>query len=161
MRTITMALAFLTCAALTSAGQDDKSKYLDRSVYVPVTFRTCEHIEHPMLYASNAEGEQLDALAVLPGERKFMFTYYPTLERIEPAMVIVMIVGDVSGKEIHHYITITSDTIHLSQERRIELKDISTRFRYRQDIRHKNTTVTVQCEGHETPKEAIVATRNN
>ena len=130
-------------------------------MYVPVTFRTCEHITNSILYASNAEGEKLDALAVLPGERKFMFTYYPTLERIEPAMAIVMIVGDVSGEEIHHYITITSDTIYLSKEKRIELKDISSRLRFRQDIRHKNTTVTVKCKGHETPKEAIVATGNN
>ena len=160
MRTLTV-IAFLACASITSAGEDDKSKYLDRSVYVPVTFRTCEHIKNPILYASNAEGEQLDALAVLPGERKFMFTYYPTLERIEPAMTIVMIVGDVSGEEIRQYITITSDTIHLSKEKRIELKDISSRLRYRQDIRHKNSTVTVLCKGHGTPKEAIVATGNN
>lgn len=159
MRTsmMSVAVAFVLCAGVAQAGQK-KSKSLPRSIYVPVSFKVCEHITDAVLYESNADGDEVRLVAELPVKRIFQFTYYPALKRIAPEIVIVKVAGDLPEKRVSTYITITDETVHLSQEKKIELDEkVRKRLRFKRDIHHKLTTITVQCEDHDLPKEVATS----
>lgn len=152
MRTLTFVL-FINLASFASA-----QEFLTRSIYVPLYLNTCEHIVHPILYESNARGDQIQPLALLPGKRIFQFTYYPSLQRMEPSQTIIKMTGMYSGEEIFQYITVTPERIHLSHSKRIELSKanrLQANLRYKRDIRYKPVTVNLQCEicGHSHKKE--------
>ena len=51
--------------ATTALAEDDKSKFLTRSIYVPVEFKLCEHLENAVLY----QGEL--AVSLMPAKRIF------------------------------------------------------------------------------------------
>ena len=77
INSLLMLSSLATSVPLSAAEQ----RFLTRSVYVPVAFSACKHLDKAMLY----EGEQ--AVTLLPVTRIFQFTYYPELGRTEPQAV--------------------------------------------------------------------------
>ncbi len=64
-----------------------EQKFLNRSIYLPVTFVVCKHLGDAVYY----ESEQL--VSRVPASRVFQFTYYPNLEKLLPAAVQVRVEG--------------------------------------------------------------------
>jgi hypothetical protein len=64
-----------------------KPKPLNRSIYIPIEFTLCEHLDHAVLYQDDAP------VAAMPTKRVFQFTYYPDLERMLPERVQVRVEG--------------------------------------------------------------------
>lgn len=71
-----------------------KPKPLNRSIYMPVEFILCEHLNHAVLYQDDAP------ISAMPAKRVFQFTYYPDLAQLLPAVVRVRVEGTyVDGAE--------------------------------------------------------------
>ncbi len=65
----------------------EQGKFLNRSLYVPVTFRVCEHLSEANLYIEDQR------VGALPIERIFLFTYYPDLKRLLPKVTNLRVEG--------------------------------------------------------------------
>ncbi len=127
--------------ATTALAEDDKSKFLTRSIYVPVEFQLCEHLEKAVLY----QGDQ--AVSLMPAKRIFQFTYYPDLERIEPERSEVRVEGmRTNGEEFTGRLAVTPWGIFTANERiELDLKKQLSRMKYKLDVRYKNRRLTMRC----------------
>jgi hypothetical protein len=79
-------LIAISCLVTADAGAG-KPKPLNRSIYLPVEFTLCEHLEHAVLYQDDAP------ISAMPAKRVFQFTYYPDLGQMLPAVVQVRVEG--------------------------------------------------------------------
>ena len=127
--------------ATTALAEDDKNKFLTRSIYVPVEFKLCEHLEHAVLY----QGDQ--AVSLMPAKRIFQFTYYPHLERIEPDSAEVRVEGfRTNGETFTGRLAVTPWGIFTAHERiELDLTKQLMRMKYRLDVRYKTRTLTMRC----------------
>ncbi|HLE19996.1 MAG TPA: hypothetical protein VJB88_02650 [Vicinamibacteria bacterium] len=117
-------------------------KRLNRSLYVPIAFRSCEHLTKATLYI----GDQ--PVASLPTERVFLFTYYPDLKRLEPAVTEIRIEGVRSDDATPFIGRLAVDpTAIYSAEERIELdfERAKKQLSYRIDSRYQKVSVLVRC----------------
>ena len=55
------------------AGAEQKRQLLNRSIYMPVEFRLCEHLDSAIFYENDLP------TSTMPAKRIFQFTYYPDL----------------------------------------------------------------------------------
>lgn len=62
-------------------------QWLNRSIYLPVEFRLCEHLGDAVFYQDDA------LVSTMPARRIFQFTYYPELDELLPGSVPVRIEG--------------------------------------------------------------------
>ena len=129
--------------ASTALAQEDKSKFLTRSIYLPVEFELCEHLEDAVLY----QGEQ--AVSLMPAKRIFQFTYYPALERIEPIRTDVRVEGKrTDGEDFTGKLAVTPWGIFTANEQiELDLKKQLTRMKYKLDVRYRSRTLTIRCDG--------------
>ncbi len=127
--------------ATTALAEDDKSKFLPRSIYVPVEFKLCEHLENAVLY----QGEQ--AVSLMPAKRIFQFTYYPNLERIEPERSQVRVEGTrINGEKFIGRLAVTPWGIFTANERiELDLNKQLARMKYKLDVRYKIRRLTIRC----------------
>lgn len=127
--------------ATTALAEDDRSKLLTRSIYVPVEFKLCEHLEYAVLY----QGDQ--AVSLLPAKRIFQFTYYPHLERIEPARADVRVEGmRINGEEFTGRLAVTPWGIFTAHHRiELDLTKQLARMKYKLDVRYKTRALTMLC----------------
>ncbi len=127
--------------ATTALAEDDKSKFLTRSIYVPVEFQLCEHLENAVLY----QGDQ--AVSLMPVKRIFQFTYYPHLERIEPERTEVRVEGmRTNGEQFTGRLAVTPWGIFTAnQEIELDMKKQLVRMKYKLDVRYKIRTLTMRC----------------
>ena len=127
--------------ATTALAEDDKSKFLPRSIYVPVEFKLCEHLENAVLY----QGDQ--AVSLMPVKRIFQFTYYPHLARIEPARTEVRVEGmHTNGEAFIGRLAVTPWGIFTANEEiELDLKRQLARMKYKLDVRYKPRTLTMRC----------------
>lgn len=127
--------------ATTALAEDDKSKFLTRSIYVPVEFKLCEHLENAVLY----QGDQ--AVSLMPAKRIFQFTYYPHLERVEPERSEVRVEGTrINGEKFTGRLAVTPWGIFTANQRiDLDLKKQLARMRYKLDVRYKTRTLTMRC----------------
>ena len=142
--------------ATTALAEDDKSKFLPRSIYVPVEFKLCEHLEHAVLY----QGEQ--AVSLMPAKRIFQFTYYPHLERIEPERSQVRVEGTrVNGEKFIGRLAVTPWGIFTASEQiDLDLKKQLARMKYKLDVRYKTRRLTIRCGSacsHGSKPESVAA----
>ena len=130
-------------AAPSESGDDapDKAKLLTRSIYVPVRFELCEHLQDAVLY----EGET--ALGALPVKRIFQFTYYPRLERVEPARTDVRVEGTRSdGGSFVGRLAVTPSGIYTANsELALDLEAQLRRLRYKLDVRYDVVELRLRC----------------
>lgn len=142
--------------ATEAMAEDDRSKFLTRSIYLPVEFKLCEHLEDAVLY------EQEQAVSLMPAKRIFQFTYYPHLERIAPTKADVRVEGvRADGEEFVGKLAVTPWGIFTANEEiKLDLEKQLMRMKYRLDVRYRSRTVTMRCSSscslHVTP-ESIAA----
>ncbi len=127
--------------ATTALAEDDKSKFLNRSIYVPVEFKLCDHLTDAVLF----EGDQ--AVGLMPAKRIFQFTYYPHLERIEPEKSEVRVEGmRTNGETFTGRLAVTPWGIFTANERiELDLTKQLMRMKYKLDVRYKTRTLTMRC----------------
>ena len=136
---------FIVClfaiAATEALAEDDKSKFLTRSIYLPVEFKLCEHLENAVLY----EGEQ--AVALMPAKRIFQFTYYPNLERIAPTKADVRVEGKrADGEDFVGRLAVTPWGIFTANESiELDLEAQLKKMRYKLDVRYEERTIKMRC----------------
>ena len=114
---------------------------LNRSIYIPIQFHLCEHLSSGVLYIND------QAVAHLPTERVFQFTYYPELHRLEPEAILARVDGlDADGLPTKAHLVIAPNEIR-TPRRSIDL-DLATylkKFRYKIDVRHEKVLLKIQC----------------
>ena len=127
--------------ATTALAEDDKSKFLTRSIYVPVEFKLCGHLENAVLY----QGDQ--AVSLMPAKRVFQFTYYPHLERIEPERSEVRVEGTrANGEEFIGRLAVTPWGIFTAnQQIDLDLNKQLARMKFKLDVRYQTRTLTMRC----------------
>ncbi len=116
-------------------------RVLNRSIYIPIQFRLCEHLSSGVLYIND------QAVAHLPTDRVFQFTYYPELHRLEPAEILVRIEGiDTEGRPTKVHLGITPNEIRTPQRAiDLDLDRYLKKFRYKLDVRHEKVLLKIQC----------------
>jgi hypothetical protein len=120
-----------------------EERFLTRSLHVPIQFDVCEHIQNAVLY----EGEQ--AVALLPNKRIYQFTYYPSLQRMEPRVIQIRVEGTyVDGNEpFIAQLAITPDGVHAAHKQM--LKDVSKemkKFRFKRDVHRELMALKLHCK---------------
>ena len=127
--------------ATTVMAEDDKSKFLTRSIYVPVEFKLCEHLENAVLYQGD------EAVSVMPVKRIFQFTYYPHLKRIEPERTEVRVEGmRTDGEEFTGRLAVTPWGIFTAnQQIELDLKKQLSRMKFKLDVRYRTRALTMRC----------------
>lgn len=127
--------------ATTILAEDDKSKFLTRSIYLPVEFELCEHLESAVLY----QGDQ--AVGLMPAKRIFQFTYYPHLARIEPERSQLRIEGTrINGEKFVGRLAVTPWGIFTANEQiDLDLNKQLARMKYKLDVRYKTRRLTIRC----------------
>jgi hypothetical protein len=136
-------LVLLVALAAPYSAEAANRRPLNRSIYVPVELRVCEHLQNAVLY----QGGQ--AVAVLPAKRVFQFTYYPELKRMEPQIVQLRIEGVYrdTGEPFVAKLAVTSKGIHTAH-RAVTLDASKTmqRLRYKIDTRSHVVSLLVRCD---------------
>lgn len=120
-----------------------KRQLINRSIYVPVSFRLCEHLAEGVLYL----GDQ--AVAPLPTQRIFQFTIYPDLRRLAPEMTEVRIKGvDVQGTDFVARLVVSPQAIYTANEQiDLDMDNQLKKFSYKIDVRYKTTAIVLRCNG--------------
>lgn len=142
-------LAFLLFLAVSGTVLAGEGKSIPRSLYVPVAFRTCEHLAGATLFI----GDQ--SVGPLPTERIFVFTYYPHLKRLEPALTEVRIEGvrTENGEPFTGRLAVDPMAISTAEERiDLDFDRVKQQLSYRIDVRYEKVSVVIRCEatcGHE------------
>jgi hypothetical protein len=146
-------LSVLTTSPL---GAGDSRRFLNRSIYVPVEFKLCEHLTQGILYIGDL------AVAMMPTERVFQFTYYPDLHRLEPEATEVRIEGvDLAGTPFTARLAISPRGIFSSKERiDLDMENQLKKFSYKIDIRYQRTSLVVRCDGSCTKQKAGGGAKN-
>ena len=148
------ALGMFVLLAVSGSTLAGESK-LTRSLYVPVAFRTCEHLVGATLFI----GEQ--PVAKLPTERIFLFTYYPNLKRIEPAFTELRIEGvrTDDGSPFIGRLAVDPTAISTAKERiDLDFDRAKQQLAYRIDVRYEKVNVVVRCEAADRHDGAATTT---
>jgi hypothetical protein len=139
-KSVLILIAFVVLASPTPL-RGAKPKALNRSLYVPVNIRLCEHLKSGVLYI----GEQ--AVAHLPTSRVFQFTYYPALERLAPEAVQLRIEAiDQEGNPIVARLAITPKAIWTANEQvELDFAKHLNKLRYKIDTRYDEVDLLIRC----------------
>ena len=120
----------------------EQGKFLNRSLYVPVTFRVCEHLAEANLYIEDQR------VGALPIERIFLFTYYPDLKRLLPKVTNLRVEGVRTDDNSPFIGRLALDpTAIYTSERRIELdfERAKKQLSYRIDSRYEKVNLLMRC----------------
>ncbi len=117
---------------------------LNRSIYVPVRFQSCEHVKNVEL---SVVGEPY---AFALGTRIFQFTYYADKEAVLPEFTEVRIEGDVIKEDgiskIRTNLLVTPEKIVSSRDSLNRGHDeIMKQLRRRRDVRLPATVINIKC----------------
>ena len=135
---------FLMMLVLAPCGpvKAEQGKFLNRSLYVPVTFRVCEHLAEANLYIEDQR------VGALPIERIFLFTYYPDLKRLLPKVTNLRVEGVRTDDNSPFIGRLALDpTAIYTSERRIELdfERAKKQLSYRIDSRYEKVNLLMRC----------------
>ncbi len=114
----------------------------NRSLYIPVKIRVCEHLEKAILYQDD------QAVAVLPAERILMFTYYSNLERLVPEVIEFRVEGvGEDGEPFKAKFAATPDGI-FTAHRKVEFdtSKVKKLVRFKVDVHYKEMALQLKCE---------------
>ena len=151
------AALFLMMLVLVSYGpvKAEQGKFLNRSLYVPVTFRVCEHLAEANLYIEDQR------VGTLPIERIFLFTYYPDLKRLLPKVTNLRVEGVRTDDNSPFIGRLALDpTAIYTSERRIELdfERAKKQLSYRIDSRYEKVNLLMRCDTECGRSNSAVAT---
>jgi len=130
--------ALLVVSGSTLAGEGK----LTRSLYVPVAFRSCEHLVGTTLFI----GDQ--PVGSLPTERIFLFTYYPNLKRLEPAFTELSVKGVRSddGSPFVGRLAIDPTAISTAAEKiDLDFERAKQQLTYRIDVHYEKVHLLMRC----------------
>jgi hypothetical protein len=109
---------------------------LSRSLYVPLELKVCEHLRGAVLYRED------EPLRELPGRQVFQFTFFPSLNRIEPEFERVRVVGEGFRTEI----VITPASVYVGNKKiGLDVEGHLHRLRHDADSRHEPVKLTLRC----------------
>jgi hypothetical protein len=109
---------------------------LNRSLYVPVELRVCEHLHGAVLYRDD------EPLRSLPGKQVFQFTFFPALNRIEPELDRVRVEGEGFSMEL----IVTPASVYVGNKRiDLDVEEQLARLRKHVDFRHETVRLTIRC----------------
>lgn len=137
------ALGMFVLLAVSGSGSALAGEAIPRSLYVPVAFRSCEHLAGTTLFI----GDQ--PVGSLPTERIFVFTYYPNLKRLEPAFTELRIEGVRSddGSPFLGRLAVDPTAISTAEERiDLDFERAQKQLTYRIDVRYEKVSVVIRCE---------------
>ena len=145
------ALGMFVLLAVSGSGSAlaGETKAIPRSLYVPVAFRSCEHLAGTTLFI----GDQ--PVGSLPTERIFVFTYYPNLKRMEPAFTELRIEGVRSdnGSPFLGRLAVDPTAISTAEERiDLDFERAKQQLTYRIDVHYEKVNVRIRCDaacGHD------------
>ncbi|HXV63667.1 MAG TPA: hypothetical protein VEK15_23405 [Vicinamibacteria bacterium] len=122
--------------------EEKKTAVLPRSIYLPIEFDLCEHLHDAVLY------EGTEAVSSLPVKRIFQFTYYPTLERIEPIRTDIEIVGiKDDGERFMGKLAVTPWGVFTAKEKvELDMGELESKLRHKIDVRYDTMTLRFRCE---------------
>ena len=145
-------MRFGTCALLSIVfstvffvreSEGAEQKFLNRSIYLPVTFVVCKHLGDAVYY----ESEQL--VSRVPASRVFQFTYYPNLEKLLPAAVQVRVEGRYrdTNEAFVARVAVTPDGFVTADARRpIDTEKNLKKLRHKIDARHERVAPRLACD---------------
>jgi hypothetical protein len=148
---------FLLSMVLASFGsvKAKQNEALNRSLYVPIALRVCEHLTEATLYI----GDQ--RVAALPTERIFQFTYYPNLKRLLPVATEIRVEGIRSGDGSPFIGRLAVDpTAIYTAKTRIELdfERAKKELTYRRDTRYEKVRLLMRCDDKCPRSEEAITT---
>jgi hypothetical protein len=122
-------------------GKVDRARLLTRSIYLPVELEVCEHLRQAVLY----QGDQ--AVSLLPAKRIFQFTYYPTLDRIEPLRSDIRVEGKRNdGTEFLARLAVTAWGVFTADHKiKLDLDSQLRKMRYKLDVRYEPLVIRISC----------------
>ena len=136
------------------ADADQKRKQLNRSIYMPVEFQLCEHLDSAIFYENDLP------TSTMPAERIFQFTYYPDLGVVLPEQVPVRVEGTYKEDDelFVAKLAVTVDGIRSARRFRSAgtLEQVETKL-HRVDIRLKPKTLKLKCKRYCTKRVTTVA----
>ncbi len=117
---------------------------LNRSIYVPVRFQSCEHVKNVELSVAG------ESYAFALGTRIFQFTYYADKEAVLPGFTEVRIEGDVIKEDgvdkIRTNLLVTPEKIVASRDSLNRGRDeIVKQLRRRRDVRFPVSVINIKC----------------
>lgn len=136
-----LALALLVAASATAAPHS-KEKLLTRSLYVPLTFRLCEHLDGGVVYQDDVP------VGRTPTERIFQFTYYPALDRLLPEVVQIRVEGRYAsdGEPFVARLAVTPDGVHTAHRHTsLDAETQWSRQRHKIDARLEPKEILLVC----------------
>lgn len=150
-------LFLITMMVLVSYGpvKAEQGKFLNRSLYIPVAFRVCEHLTEASLYIEDQR------VGDLPIERIFLFTYYPDLKRLLPKVTELRVEGVRTDDNSPFIGRLAVDpTAIYTAERRIELdfERAKKQLSYRIDSRYKKVNLVMRCDTECSRSNSTLAT---
>ena len=149
------ALSIVMAAALLEAQAGAESKALPRSIYLPLEFVLCEHLQKAVLYQDELP------VSSMPARRVFQFTYYPDLERLLPEAVQVRVEGSYidEGAPFVAKLAITPDGIHTAHHHKgLDTGKSVLKQRHKIDIRVEPRTLVLKCDRFCGRSNAVAST---
>ena len=136
------------------ADAEQKRKLLNRSIYMPVEFRLCEHLDSAIFYENDLP------TSTMPAKRIFQFTYYPDLGVVLPEQVPVRVEGAYKedGEPFVAKLAVTVDGIHSARRfRSAGTKEQVEKKLHKVDIRLKPKALKLKCKRYCTKRVTTVA----
>jgi hypothetical protein len=121
----------------------DEGKFLNRSLYVPIEFRVCDHLRDAVLYQDD------EPVSLVPVRRVFQFTYYPDLERQAPLLVDVRVEGlyASTGESFVARMAVSAAGLHTAREHKdLGLEKALKALKFKRDVHAKETVLRLSCD---------------
>lgn len=138
-----LVIAAYASASLLAAHAATEPRHLNRSIYMPMEFILCEHLEKAVLYQDD------QPVSAMPARRVFQFTYYPDLERLLPEVVQLRIEGAYveGGEPFVARLAVGPDGIFTARTRKVlHTGEKVLRQRHKIDVRLEPRRLELKCE---------------
>lgn len=117
-------------------------EYLNRSIYMPIEFRLCEHLTNAVFYQDDVP------VSTMPAGRVFQFTYYPKLERLLPELVRVRVEGEYEDESEPFVARLAVTPMGVHSAHRTRAADIERQVhkqKHKVDVRLEPKVIGLRC----------------
>ena len=136
------------------ADAEQKRELLNRSIYMPMEFQLCEHLDSAVFYENDL------LTSTMPAERIFQFTYYPDLGVVLPEQVSVRVEGTYKEDDEPSVakLAVTVDGVRSAKRfRSAGTKEQVKKKLHKVDFRLKPKTLKLKCKRYCAKGVTIVA----
>jgi len=138
-----LGIAAGVAACLLAAHAKTEPRLLNRSIYMPIEFVLCEHLEKAVLYQDG------QPVSTMPARRVFQFTYYPDLERLLPELIQVRVEGAYveGGEAFVAKLAVSPEGIHTAHSTKaLDTGEKVLKQHRRIDVRLDERRLELECE---------------